>query len=267
MVPQVLQRESELNTRCSMPSDFPGNISFTVSGIDNDMDSSILDNIGSQSLDIAGGLYEGMDTMSSSMSSWYLYDSANSKRFLQAYYLHFHAAHPVLLPFRHETKQLIRNYPPYLLTVVQCVRSQYEHSSLSETYIDTIGDILAIQTKRDGYLVQAMLISSVVLHAQNRQQQARQLLNDAIEIALNLGMNRRQFAADNSMGSQWLEESWRRTWWELYVLDGMLAALHQQGSFRLHGMGEDVQLPCEESDYSNGEVSDNELTFAVSEDV
>lgn len=103
-----------------------------------------------------------------------------------------------------------------------------------------------------------MLIFSVTLHAQDWKQQARQMLSSAMELALDLGMNRRNFASDNGMGSPFLEESWRRTWWELYVLDGILAALHQQGSFKLHGVENDVLLPCEDSDYSTGDVcSDN----------
>lgn len=200
------------------------------------------------------GVWDWFDTTNPSLAPEYKYNSVVSKRLLEVYYLHFHAAHPVLLPIRHQTRHLVRNYPRYLVAVMQCIGSQYESMALSEGYRDAISHMLANQAKRDGYLVQAMLIFSITLHAQDWQQQARQVLSSAIELAVNLGMNRRNFASDNSTGSPFLEESWRRTWWELYVLDGMLAALHQQSSFKLHGFENDVLLPCEDSDYSTGDV-------------
>jgi hypothetical protein len=48
------------------------------------------------------------------------------------------------------------------------------------------------------------------------------------------------------------EESLRRTWWELYVTDGYVAALQRSPSFRCHSCGPDVPLPCDESLYVEG---------------
>ncbi|KAI9806632.1 MAG: hypothetical protein M1825_006089 [Sarcosagium campestre] len=145
---------------------------------------------------------------------------------------------------------------------MQCVGFQIESKFLSETYRNAVSQMLASQTLKDGYLVQAMLIFTITLHAQDHQQAARQMLNSAIQIAMELGMNRMNFASDNSAGSQFLEESWRRTWWELYVLDGMLAALHQQSSFRLASMESSVLLPCEDFDYSSADTIPEACTVA-----
>jgi hypothetical protein len=49
-----------------------------------------------------------------------------------------------------------------------------------------------------------------------------------------------------------LEESWRRTWWEMYVLDGMIAGVHERSSFRLNEMPFEVLLPCEEHEFVSG---------------
>jgi hypothetical protein len=71
----------------------------------------------------------------------------------------------------------------------------------------------------------------------------------AVDMALELGMNRQEFSVNNGEGCNVLEESWRRTWWELYVIDGLLAAIHQRNTFRLYNIPTDVPLPCEEVDY------------------
>ncbi|KAL6715497.1 hypothetical protein ACLMJK_006458 [Lecanora helva] len=138
---------------------------------------------------------------------------------------------------------------------MQCIGLQYELTGFKEEYRNAIHHMLTSQTKKDGFLVQAMVIFAIILHAQNQQQAARQLLNSAIDLALDLGMNRNAFASAHGANSHLLEESWRRTWWELYVLDGMLAALHHQTSFKLHDVDNDVPLPCEEPEYSLGTVT------------
>jgi len=214
----------------------------------------ILDNVESHQNHLFDSVWDWSESINPPLAPEYKYNSVASKRLLEVYYLHFHAAHPILVPVRHRTKQLIRNYPQYLVAVMQCIGSQYESMCLSEGYRIAVSHMLASQPKKDGYLVQALLIFSVTLHAQDWQQQARQMLSSAIELAVDLGMNRMNFASENSMGSPILEESWRRTWWELYVLDGMLAALHQQTSFKLNGIECDLQLPCEDSEYSTGDV-------------
>lgn len=227
---------------------------LTIQGLAGNKVPSVVDNSDSHPNYSFDGVWDLFDTINPALAPEYRCNSFASKHLLEVYYLRFHAAHPVLLPVRHQTRQLIENYPQYLVAVMQCIASQYESTYLSDGYLNAVIHMLASQPKQDGYLVQAMLIFSVILHAQDWQLAARQILTSAIEEAVDLGMNRKDFASDNSMGSPFLEESWRRTWWELYVLDGMLAALHQQSSFKLHGIESDLLLPCENSDYSTGDV-------------
>jgi hypothetical protein len=108
---------------------------------------------------------------------------------------------------------------------------------------------------KDGFKVQAMLILAIGLDGYTLQEKALQFLVQAQDIALELGMNRREFAVLNGSELNVLEESWRRTWWELFVVDGMIAGVHQKSSFRLNDIPAEVGLPCEEEQYVNG-VSD-----------
>ncbi|KAI9923940.1 hypothetical protein AWENTII_008323 [Aspergillus wentii] len=74
-----------------------------------------------------------------------------------------------------------------------------------------------------------------------------------IQLSLDLGMNRASFAEQNSFGSSIFEESWRRTYWELYVVEGLLAAMRDQSTFRLYSQKADVSLPCDEESYNRSE--------------
>ena len=75
-------------------------------------------------------------------------------------------------------------------------------------------------------------------------------LSTAVDVALSIGLHQKTFATNNGQNSMVLEECWRRTWWELYVLDIQFAALNQQNRY-LDGIETDMPLPCEEEDYSN----------------
>ena len=107
-------------------------------------------------------------------------------------------------------------------------------------------------TPKDSFRVQALLVLAIGLDGYTYQEKALQILVDAQNLALELGMNKRDFASINGNGSNIVEESWRRTWWELFVIDGMIAGVHQRSSFRLNEIPADVTLPCEEQEYISG---------------
>jgi len=236
----MLESDDRLALRCP---DFSDDLQLTNS--DDPVTDPIL---------LLPGVSDWFDAMSPLLPLEYLYDSDTSKRLLEVYYLRFHAAHPILLPLRYWTKQLIGKYPYYLTAVMQYIGSQCESMIRNKSHEDSLGRTLANQNVQNGYLVQAKLLFAVTLHAHNEQQAGREVLDSAIQLALDLGMSRAEFASNNGEKSQSLEESWRRTWWELYVLDGILAALDQQTSFRLNSVDCNVALPCEEADYSMSTV-------------
>lgn len=100
--------------------------------------------------------------------------------------------------------------------------------------------------------MQANLLIAIGLDGSGELKRALAFFNQAVDIALEIGMNDERFAARNGGGNKVVEESWRRTWWECVVLDGMVAGVHQASSVRLEGVGEGVGLPCEEANYICG---------------
>ena len=171
------------------------------------------------------------------------------------YYLHFHDAHPILLPRRYFQKHnRYWQYPNHLEIIVQFIGSHYDEAAPTEEYRNLANQVLSEQIPKDGYKVQSLLLFAISLHARDEQKLAKEILGTAVDIALDLGMHRKEFSLEHGEGCRSLQESWRRTWWELYVMDGMLAALNQLSSFKLINVETNVPLPCEEVVYQAADV-------------
>jgi hypothetical protein len=77
------------------------------------------------------------------------------------------------------------------------------------------------------------------------------MLDRAINIALEIGMHLQSFAVANGNGDAVLEESWRRTYWGMFVVEATIEAIRRTYNFKLWHIHADVDLPCEELEYRN----------------
>ncbi|EAU34818.1 conserved hypothetical protein [Aspergillus terreus NIH2624] len=168
---------------------------------------------------------------------------------VQLYYQNFHRSHPVLVPRRALQSPLRARLPAYLPAIMRYIGAHYYPDPLfKESYRAAAYEALA--APKDGFRVQALLLLAIVEHAHGSEDAARRSLDSAITDALALGMNRAPFAREHAAGDAVLEESWRRTYWELYVVDGLLAAMSEQGVFRLGQQKTGVKMPCAEHMYN-----------------
>lgn len=179
------------------------------------------------------------------------------ERCIEAFFYHFYPAHPFILP-RHNLYALRKEKPiDYLEACIRYVGSFYVPQAPTVALgLEAERSVYHPDCPKDGLRVQAMLILAIGLDGYTYQEKALQILLDAQDLALEIGMNKRDFAFMHGAGSEVLEESWRRTWWELYIVDGMIAGVHQKSTFRMKDILADVALPCEEKDYASG-VSGN----------
>lgn len=106
--------------------------------------------------------------------------------------------------------------------------------------------------------MQALLLFAIAEHNQDLKREAQQSLTRATALAMELGMNRRDFARQHGEGDPVLEESWRRTYYLLALTDQHCAVLISYPDFSLRDVPNEVELPCEEEEYEEG-VS--EITF------
>lgn len=177
-------------------------------------------------------------------------------RCFDSFYHHFHRAHPFVLPRAHLVRRAreagdglalltaAMRYVGALFVDAGPARASYRDEALRLCR--------APATPRDGFLVQALLLLAVALDGGGEQDRARDLLGEAERVAVEIGLHTRAFAALHGRGCAVLEESWRRTWWDLYVCDGMVAGVHRVTNFLLYDVAADVALPCEEAEYLSG---------------
>jgi hypothetical protein len=167
------------------------------------------------------------------------------------FYTYFQPAHPILFPGSLYASQI---YPVYLRHVVHFIGSQYSSSVCS----DSLGAIAATGQGFDGpktpLMVQARLLYAIALHGLNELGGFQSNLNQSIKDALELGMNEEGSPAAYGRQNLLEEESMRRTWWELYVIEGYMAAFWQKPDLSTCGINMDISLPCDEQIYNEGQV-------------
>ncbi len=180
-----------------------------------------------------------------------------AERCFDAFYHHFHGGHPFVLPKEYFRGLLKDNPSPNLSVVMSAMRyigSLYlDCGPARATYLDEAVRLCYLpNTPKDGFLIQALLLIIIGLDGNCQQEKARELLADCERFAIEIDLNKREFAAMHGRGDPVLEESWRRTWWDLYVCDGMIAGVHRVTNFLLFDISTDVGLPCEEHQYQSG---------------
>ncbi|KAK8048282.1 C6 transcription factor [Apiospora phragmitis] len=178
------------------------------------------------------------------------------ERCVDSFYHHFFPGHPCALPKPHLlllAKE--RNLEP-LLAAMRWAGSLYLQNEVGParaTFFDeAMRLVYAPDVAKDGFLVQAMVILLIGLDGSCENDKARDLLSDVERIAIEIGLYQRAYATNHGQGDAVLEESLRRTWWDLFIVDGMVAGVHRQTNFLLFDIVADVALPCEEHEYLSG---------------
>ncbi|KAL4956657.1 hypothetical protein BDW69DRAFT_158223 [Aspergillus filifer] len=169
---------------------------------------------------------------------------------IQLYYQNFHRSHPVMVP-RKALDSICYIIPPHLFAIMRYIGAHYyPNPILKEEYRQAAFACLSDPTMHEGFQVQALLLLAIVEHADCHEKSAHQLIQAAVSIALEIELNKSSYAMEKSCGHAVLEESWRRTYWELYVVDGLMATMGQQRSFHLYNEPVNMPLPCAEDMYN-----------------
>ncbi|OJJ50300.1 hypothetical protein ASPZODRAFT_57987 [Penicilliopsis zonata CBS 506.65] len=165
-------------------------------------------------------------------------------RLVRLFYENFHGAHPILVP---SSLFAGRRYPHFLHLVVAFIGSHYAPPGPSQQLLgERVATELAASPDRSPAMVQAQLMYAIALYARGHSGDAQAALGRSVAIALELGMYRRDFAPGRDIEA----ESMRRTWWELYIADVLMAVLHEKSIFQCSSVPYDVALPCEEAVYA-----------------
>ncbi|CAG5157178.1 uncharacterized protein ALTATR162_LOCUS4970 [Alternaria atra] len=104
------------------------------------------------------------------------------------------------------------------------------------------------------YYIQALLLYAIAVYWCSEPERGRDLLNEVICKALTLGMQKMDFASQYGQGDPVLQESWRRTWWMIYVTDAHIAGSTHSFPTQSGAVEMTVGLPCEEHKYESGDI-------------
>ncbi|KAL3481753.1 hypothetical protein BJX99DRAFT_253279 [Aspergillus californicus] len=185
-------------------------------------------------------------------------DNIDSDVLIDSYYTSFHKFHPFILPRKHLTKlhcdpnnQTI--FKP-LIAIMRLVGNCYRSRELSIPLKDYAEACLAEGSPTDPIMVQARLLYSMILFWYGREPDSKREMDSAIRLGLDFGMFRQAFAEKQGGEDLVVRESWRRTWWMLYIIDTYYAGTLGSTDCTLWDIETDVDLPCEESEYESREI-------------
>ncbi|CRK40792.1 hypothetical protein HYQ45_018228 [Verticillium longisporum] len=179
-------------------------------------------------------------------------------RLVSLYYANFHRFHPFVPPQKCLVKLCgdasnMSTWKPLVaaLRLVGHIYDAREWSSILET--DILSCLSSSSCERP-VAVQARLLLSIAKFWYGSVSGGRQQMSEALQCALDMGLDQRAFATAHGQGDPVLEESWRRTWWMLYVLDAYYAGTLGRVDFSLQDAEATVDLPCHESEYESGNI-------------
>ncbi|KGO77437.1 Major facilitator superfamily domain, general substrate transporter [Penicillium italicum] len=181
--------------------------------------------------------------------------------FLSLYYEFFHAAHPCALPFKSLKGRLNEAKIQPLLRVMCYIGSIFDIScppqlleSCAQRAQDSVVEIRSSTRPLTPFDAQAIILYSIAVYWCNETESGVELLDEAIRMAVALGMNKKEFAQIHAEADSVLEESWRRTWWAIYITDVHIAGSTHTYPFRTRGIEITTDLPCEEEQYERGAI-------------
>ncbi|KAE8145675.1 hypothetical protein BDV25DRAFT_65722 [Aspergillus avenaceus] len=171
---------------------------------------------------------------------------------LTLFYVHFYQAHPFVPP----REAFVHSAPPrYLIDVMKFIGMHYLPA---HQLPDQSGPLKEAVQQSDLTLekVQALLLLSICLHARTQPKDARECLAQAITESLQLGLHYPDYSAEVEMSDPVRAEAARRTWWEIFIIDALLAAVQVEGILHLTVEPPDVPLPRDADEYGpNGVAS------------
>ncbi|KAF2121990.1 Quinolinate phosphoribosyl transferase [Lophiotrema nucula] len=183
--------------------------------------------------------------------------NVNMDRLLDLYYENFHLSTPVALPlhFLIMRRNTGNHGMDELLNILHWIGSIYAPSTPSEPYYDVAyQSLVQPPMPRTPFTVQAMLLFAIAQHHCDFRPESRVTLDTAISIALELGMNTKDFAHQYGEGSPILEESWRRTYFFLRQCDQHFAIVISNPFYTLRDVPITVDLPCDDEFYESGQI-------------
>lgn len=175
---------------------------------------------------------------------------ADNGRLINLFYKYFWPAHPFVVP----RTFLVHHFsviPIYLRKAMCFVGSHYLPDVSREALRNSAFTSISGGLPETGFSVQALLLLGMASYARFERAQASEMVERAVNLAHRIGMNERTFYDKNPSTSPIVQESFLRTWWDLYIVNGLMSAM--RGSrirFKLANVPMTIPVPGSEEAYS-----------------
>lgn len=177
-------------------------------------------------------------------------DTDNS--LLDLYYEYFHPSHPFVLPQPALQAKLTASDDlaslRLLANAMQYIGSYYRDPIARQHSLREA--IYNFDSVVDGFVVQATLLMSLAESMCDEGEEAQKLLSRALTQAQLIGMNTKHFADAEVEADPVLAESWRRTWWMIYIVDANYCIIRGDYKMAISSAETSVDLPCEDENYN-----------------
>ncbi|ETS76465.1 hypothetical protein PFICI_11852 [Pestalotiopsis fici W106-1] len=184
--------------------------------------------------------------------------SLDNDALVQKFYRDFHRFHPMVVPWEH----LVRLYQDPdkqprlapLVAVLRLIGHLFDAQAWSQPLQNFVEACFSQAHPAEPVMVQCRLLYSMALFWFDKKDESMAEMDSAVQLATTLGMHRRDFATAHGSGDPVLAESWRRTWWWIYIIDAYYVGTLRNREFAVKHIDADVELPCNEIEYEQGDI-------------
>jgi hypothetical protein len=138
----------------------------------------------------------------------------------------------------------------FLVSALTYLASLHDQTISSEELREAVCSQACGPLPMTPYTIQALLVLSQVALGEDKFDLSSGWLDRAIQIGLDIGMQHKSFA--DAEADPVMAESYRRTWWSLYIYDCSRAVQQYRPTFSLFRLSSTTELPCEEWEYQSG---------------
>lgn len=170
-------------------------------------------------------------------------------KLITVYYRDIHPAHPIVLP--RKFYQQDREVLPVHLKITMAFMASHLVSDDYDGLRDEAERVLDMNLPNDGFTVQTLLLLTLTFYARFERDRGNRALTNAIALASCIGMDQNSFSHSQHLIFQ---ESWRRTYWELYIISGLISLIAGT-NFRLRP-SDGLLLPGHCEDYNEGRIAE-----------
>lgn len=148
--------------------------------------------------------------------------SGDEEYLIDLYYRYIHQAHPFILPqkFYNQNRSI---FPIYLRKAMCFIASHYAAASVcSDQWREGDNIVVGPEDPDNVFQIQALILTTLASYARFERDIGNTALYAAIDAASRIRLGFNNFALDHE---PLLRESWRRTWWELYTIAGLISLI------------------------------------------